>query len=78
MRRRISREVKWVRKWGCRWDKKEKCESRRLGRGGNGNNDGPCTEGREGKGNRGDGWVVGCLDNEDEEGTWREGRWGVS
>jgi hypothetical protein len=44
----------------------------------NGDNDCPCTECRGGRGNRGGGWVVVCLDNGDEEGMWREGDWGGS
>jgi hypothetical protein len=57
---------------------KEKRESRRLGKVVNGDNDSPCTEGRDWRGNRGGGWVVDCLDNGDEEGTWREKGWGGS
>jgi hypothetical protein len=45
---------------------------------GNGVNDGPHMEGRDGRESRGGGWVVGYLNNGDGEGTWSEGGWGWS
>jgi hypothetical protein len=45
---------------------------------GNEDNDDPRMKDRDGRGNRGCGWVEGCLDNGGEGGTWREGGWGGS
>ena len=59
-------------------DKGEKYESRHPGRGDNVDNDDPHMKGRDGRGNRGDGWAVVCLDNGDEGGTWIEEGWGGS
>ena len=41
----------------------------------NEDNDDPRMKDRDGRENRGVGWVVVCLDNGGEGGTWSEGGW---